>query len=750
MRNNVISASLSTQSLVFRPNQPPVSFEITVNNDSDRFANFQLEIEAAGQKGNADYRWYRLEPEVAAAQPHGSSTKFQVFIFNTPIPGFVGNINLTVKVFSPQLGQERRLLLRLQIERDRKPNLIDVEFPIKDYQVYPGNTVDILVKLRNMGQQPANITLDFGGIDSSWLISSEQRRLSINPGYHKDISFQCQPPSVAQAPSDIYPFIVNATSHNSYPASAEANLEVLPIGFIKFDTPQRQKTLPQTNKWLPDWKSKTVVYELLFKNASNLRQEIDIQIQGRDWRKCTYKKFPEIANLDLAQTATVNLEVTTKRPWIGIRKNLLLEARAELSDQRLGSTDPATQTLELKVLPIIPLWLQAAILALLAVLLGFLLPRERTPQHLLSVNSVAINGTATSVVSGSDDCTLRFWRVRTRKVEPDETVRANGKYTRSCGRKHKTKGFLTDAKDVVSVLKFIPVENNRVAVGLDKGVIELRESATGKKVEQLQDIKAFTDRGDRVFDLAFTSNSLYLFGGYGSGKLRIWSRASINRRWNREPKVFDFKKLQGLPDFQIRALTLSPDDQYLVIAGNFKRFLVIPVKQIISSNSLLDIKDILVQTFEEIDKSTGQEDYVWKLAFAPVSLNSNQKVMATSDSSGYITIWNLNQCKSTINIDKTFSNLNCTVLERWQDESRNSIRALAFSQDNKYLVSGGDDGKVVVWYLKDDYSLDKVKSLKGKTVFRSRKKINSIDLKSNKGFAVSGSEDSEVRLHRIK
>ena len=398
MENNVISASLSTQSLIFRSTEPPASFEVTVNNDSDRFANFQLEIEAAGEKPSSEYRWYRLEPEVAAAQPHGSSTKFQVFIFNTPIPGFVGTVNLTVKVFSPQLGRERRLLLRLEIKRDQKPNLVSVELPVKDFQVYPANTVDILVKLRNMGQQPANAILRFAGIDSSWLKGSAERRLSINPGKQTEVSFQCQPASVVQAPSQNYPFSVEVTSHNSYPASAEGNLEVLPVGFIQFSTPQHQQTLPQGGRWLPDWKSKAVVYELLFQNASNLRQEINVQVGGRDWRKCTFSKYPETANLDLGQTAKINLEVRKKRPWIGIGKTLFLEARAELFDQRLGSTDPATQSLELEVLPIIPLWLQLAIIALIAALIAFLLSLSPL-QHLASVNSVGVAGTSLSVVS---------------------------------------------------------------------------------------------------------------------------------------------------------------------------------------------------------------------------------------------------------------------------------------------------------------------------------------------------------------
>lgn len=743
MENNVISAILSTQSLIFRPTQPPASFEVTVKNDSDRFANFQLEIEAAGEKPSPKYRWYRLDPEVAAAQPPGSSTKFQVFIFNTPISGFVGTVNLTVKVFSPQLGRERRLSLRLEIERDNRQNFLSVELPVKDFQVYPGNSVDISVRLRNMGQQPANVMLRFAGIDSSWLMGSAERLLSVDPGNQTEVSFQCQPPSVVQAASQNYTFSVEATSHNSSSANAEGNLEVLPVGFIKFTTPQHQQILPPRGRWLLDWKSQTVVYELLFKNASNLRQEISLQIQGRDWRKCIFKKYPETANLDLGQTAKMNLEVTTKRPWIGIQKTLLLEARPELSDQRLGSTDPATQSLELEVLPIIPLWLQLAIIALIAVLLALLF-RQSPPQHLASVNSVRVSGTSSLVVSGSDDCTLRAWRIGTTTLEPDETVGQNGQSLKTCGQWHKPKGLLAIANDTIRVLRFVPVENNRVAVGLDKGVIELREVPTGTQKGELQDTQGF---GDRVFDLAFTTNSLNLFSGYGSGKLRVWSRTLVNEQWKTEPKVFDLKKLQKLTDFQARALTLSPDDEILVIAGNFKRFVVLNVNQIFSSNSL---KNLSVQTFDKFNDSRGQEDYVWGLAFAPDFSSSKKKILATSDSSGFITIWDLNQCETTRNIQQDFSTLNCTQLERWQDESKNDIRSLAFSEDSSYLVSGGDDGRVVVWYLNPDYKLDKTKWAKGKTIYKSDKEINTIDVKSTQGFVISGSKDSQVILHRIK
>ncbi|MEA5598413.1 hypothetical protein [Rivularia sp. UHCC 0363] len=762
MKNN-ISAKLSTKSLTFKPNKPPVSFEVSVNNDSDRFANFQLEIEAAGEKGDSDYRWYRLEPEIAAAQPHGSTTHFQVFIFDTPIPGFVGTINLIIKVFSPQLGEERRLSLRLQIERDQKPNLLSIELPVRDYQVYPGNTVDIKIKLRNMGQQPANITLNFAGIDPSWLVGSQQRRLSINAGSYKELAFPCQPPSVAQAPSDIYPFKIEATSHNSFPASGEGNLEVLPVGFIKFNTPQNRKTLPKGKTWLrlPDWKSKTVNYELLFKNASNLSQEISLQVQGRDSRKCIFKKQPETINLELAKTAKIDLGVTTKPPWLGIGKTLLLEARPELYDQRLGSTDPATQTLELKVLPIIPLWLQL-LLALLALLLALLWPKE-IPHHLSAVNSVQIYGSGELAVSGSDDCTLRLWKIDNRKLEPKTiALESAKKYEEICNKRHRTKGLFAKDKSGVNVVRLVPPNEKIVAVGLDNGTIKFINSLAPKNRPKFQDLDAVDDK---VFDLTFTStsDSIHLFAGYGSGKLRIWSREKANGSWQKKPKVLDLRsrleKKLGLSSFEIYALDVSRDGKYLIVAGRFRLFFKLPVDKLLSNNSLEDFTDFSLQklTNKNIGGASGQKTRITGLDFAASGNSRYKNILATSDTEGYIAIWNLDECKLLDNSEqKYYQDVDCKYLEKWEVKPFTPINSLKFSEDRKYLVSGGDNGRVLVWYLKSNFELDRSKSdfPKGKTIKPiSKEQINSIDLKSHedtgKGFVISGSQDHQVRLHKI-
>jgi WD40 repeat protein len=444
--------------------------------------------------------------------------------------------------------------------------------------------------------------------------------------------------------------------------------------------------------------------------------------------------------LHLGETTKVLLNVQTKRPWVGLAKTLLLEAKAELSDQRLGTTDPATQTLELHRLPIIPIWLQFLVLGLIALLLALLLTAEPI-MHTGSVTSVAFSGNSDSVLSGSNDCTLRFWNINrnNNSLEP-------GKFTypgqpNACGKQQQPKGLLAITNASVEVLRLMPVENNLVAVGLKNGVIELRDVFNGNKKQELKGPVI----GDRVFDLAFTENSLYLFSGYGSGQLRLWSRTAVNHQFQQEPQqVINLKNLQFKLPFEARALTLSPDDKTLVISGNYKRFLFGSFNPSQPDNQL---RNLSVQKLEKTGGSTERDKYVWAVDFVP---KSSEKILATGDSDGYINIWNLNQCQTVNNASaqKPITEVDCQLLDSWQVSSGNPVQTLKFSEDGRLLASGGDSGEIIVWHLTEAYKLDKTKTAKGQMIYQSSKGINSIDLKNN--MIVSGGEDFQVKLNLIK
>lgn len=742
MISHAIDASLTTKSLTFRPGGPPATFGIVVINRSEQFAAFELKILAAAFSG--DSSWYRLSPEVSAAKPPGDRTDFQVEILESPIPHFVGTVNLTIKISSPQLATERRLVLPLTLEAGDRQPLVSVDLPIRRSQVYPCNVVDIPVRVQNLGLRPAEIILHLKDLEPTWVIGTTERRLRLETGRHEEITFQCQPPKASHAPSQDYLFTVTARNKEGATASAEGILEVLPVGFVQFEAQPSQQRIPAQGSWLPDCSSDTATFQLRFKNASNLLQRVAIEMQGKDCQMCQSTVNPVDANLPLGEETPVALSIKTKRPWIGRVKLLQFEVKAWLSDQRLGNTDPATQPLTLKVSPIVPAWLILALLALLSALLAILL-QQPPVSHLAAVNAVRFNGSSgllPLVLSGSDDCTIRSWTIAQKPFVGKETLRpqsslAEGSLQAACSNRklRSSQGLLAVVGQAVRTLELIPVNNSSVFAGLQNGEIQAWDVNTGKKQYVLKDQQDKT--GDFALSLAFTEDASRLYSGYGSGTIREWQiPPSAQSRWNPNRLI-----LPNRFQFQVWALALSPDRKMLVSAGQFKRLMLwnfAAAKKPVATQILLSSEF----------GNQGQNDFFWSIAFA-----GRSHLLATADSDGYITLWNLDKCqeiKPNNNVEDSSSQLpqtRCEISDRWRASQAN-IRSIRFTPDGQRLVSAGDDGQIIAWTLVGNKQ-DETKKVIVDTV---SSKIINIDLATNerRTLIASGAEDSQVRLHLLK
>ena len=741
MISHAIDASLTTKSLTFRPGGPPATFGIVVINRSEQFAAFELKILAAAFSG--DSSWYRLSPEVSAAKPPGDRTDFQVEILESPIPHFVGTVNLTIKISSPQLATERRLVLPLTLEAGDGPPLVSVDLPIRRLQVYPRNVVDIPVRVQNLGLRPAEIILHLKDLEPTWVIGTTERRLRLETGRHEEITFQCQPPRASHAPSQDYLFTVTVRNKEGATASAEGILEVLPVGFVQFEAQPSQQRLPAQGGWLPKESSDTATFQLRFQNASNLLQQVAIEMQGKDCQLCQFKLNPVDPNLPLGEETPVALSIKTKRPWIGRVKLLQFEVKAWLSDQRLGNTDPATQPLTLKVSPIVPTWLILALLALLSALLAILL--QTSPSHLAAVNAVRFSGSSGRlplVLSGSDDCTIRSWTIAQMRFVGKETLSpqgslAEGSLQAACrdSKPRLSQGLLAVLGQAVRTLELIPVNNSSVFAGLQNSEIQAWDVNTGKKQYVLKDRHNKT--GDFALSLAFTEDASRLYSGYGSGTIREWQiPPSGQSRWNPNRLILPNRFL-----FQVWALALSPDRKMLVSAGQFKRLML---WNLAAAKKPVATQILLSSEFG----NQGQNDFFWSIAFA-----GRSHLLATADSDGYITLWNLDKCqeiKPNNNVEDSSSQLpqtRCEISDRWRASQAN-IRSIRFTPDGQRLVSAGDDGQIIAWTLVG-HKQDRTKKVIVDTV---SSKIINIDLATNerRTLIASGAEDSLVRLHLLK
>lgn len=735
MLKEYILTDISTKDITYEPGGSPVSFDVTVINNSDQFATFQVELLAAGTSSRST-NWYTILPEVCTKKPPGDVTLFSISIIDTPKAGFTGLIKLTVRVFSLELpSSESRQVIRLLIPGSgiSAPQL---DLPNQEFNRYPGESFQIPISLESFNQRASNVTLRLSGIDAAWFPDGVEKRLLLQNNEKTRAVFECHIPELKNSASGNYTFTIEAHQAEAPVASVQGLLKILPQGFVTFNCINPKQSLPENPSFWQKQQKNFVEYTLEFDNQSNLSQEANIQISDvgnrrKQWLKLStllqrkkakvksvneYQaqeevevqseeekdKFvtpplevelsPQSAKLSLTEPTQFHLTVKHPRPWFGWRKRKVLQAQALTNDNRIEVFND-TQTLTLEVLPLIHEGAQLGGLAM-ALLLSLGLGNwllNLSQQHKNTINTVRFNGVATEVISGANDQTVRSWSVKGNKLEPE--------------------GILAQTDKAVRVIRYRPVNNDRIAVGYENGQIQLIDLLTG-----VAEPPFTANLDDRVFDLTFTKDSRALFSGHGSGQVVEWN---LDKGITKHSSIV--KKQQV--GFAVNALALVGEaDSHLAIAGRFNQ---------------LTLWDLKTNKLHQITANGSDKNYILSLATS----DSKPNMLVTGDNQGKIKVWNMRACLT--------SKDDCQVVDEWNADAQ-SVRAVALSNDGCYLASAGEDGEAKLWTLnaRGERSKD---NLAGKVITTSAKTLTSIDIVRNSdGVSVTtGGEDRQVTIHQI-
>lgn len=747
----LLTTQLSPSVLHFKPGQTPPTFAVQIVNQSDTFAAFQLEVLAAGVEAGASRAWYQQAPDLSAKIPPGDRTQFVVTVLDVPPVrgGFVGSMTLTVRIFSVDLRQEDRQVLNLVIEGSGIiPPQIDILSP--QLEVLPQARLEIPVRLYNPNRSALRINLAVQGLPMDWLTDGQERRLEVPAQGEVMTTFLGQVGSPLDAPSQVYPFALEARVTALVSQRLASQLTVLPAGTVALELttpvvvypgarPLRRRRYPPTQAqggqsdqetWLtlpmtamvtgrgqrspqPPQDSprgdtpaaataKTVAIGLTFHNHSNLPQVITPVVErihlggwfeGGDDRVQPLFPTDRIAlpedplALPIGAVVPLTLPVVVHRPWLGWTRTHLFRISALRPDLQIP-LEPEHQTVTVRAQPRLHWGLQ---LALLGAAFGLLLwLRLLPPSHRGAVNMVRFDGRASEVLSASEDQTVRRWAVAGQRLQ-------------------RWKRPLPKDK-AVRVARYRPVGNDAIAVGYENGLTEI----ISLRVPQPPLVLAH-DLGDRVFDLQFTTDAQTLFTGYGSGALRRWDLSGLPRG--------DLRPVQGEEvGFAVQTLALIPNQQ-LLVGGRFNRLVI------------WDWAEDRVIPFPYLSGG-GDQDYITSLATAA----ERPHRLAIADNQGRISLWDLQTCPPPGSPAGP-----CRPLYTWADgHGDQAVRALALTENGCALVSGGADGQINLWEIQADGRIANQRRLG-----QSRQAIDTVDvtLRDNRLLAVSGGHNGRVKLY---
>ena len=775
-----ITTEISSRQVTLSASQAAAMFEVTVFNDSDRFASFQLKLVAAGASTSHNQPWYRLMPSVSSKIPAGDCARFHVEIFALPpiAQQFRGAIDLTVEATSRELpNQFDRQALRLIAEgfQSEPP---DLTLTAASLQAQPGDRVAVIGQLYNPTVVAIEITLRLQGLPDSWFPDGIQQHLSLPPGKLQRVTFAGEVPPPMQAPSRTYALQLEATGR--FPTViTPGQLDIQPAGHLFFTCDPMEQIIPEH---LGRWQNPTqgsAVFMLQLNNQTNLEPAVQIGVKDlQPHRRWFWQKPVPDEHLDPTQLPPgvalgelpsalpmgdndLPLQIQRPLPWLGWTRVQRFEVTAQAADLP-PPMDPDRHTLTVHLFPVIPFWLQlvGALLALGWGALAWWLLSD--PGHRGPVNSVQFSGQGTEVLSGSDDQTIRRWRLQNQSLQ--------------------TQNRIGDLNKAVRVVRYRPVNNDQMAIGFENGEIKVANLVTG------QQSRLMPDKDDRVFNLVFSRDARTLYSGHGSGLVLQWDLtgqqsagfAELSQdestweplekplekpdsRWT-TPNFIDSSSntaLQTTPqqtydtEFAIQAMALVGNkDRYLAIAGRYNRWVLLDTRQSGKSTPIpLAAKTAMARPvsgkpatvkpypFREVPYpfSGSSTDYITSLSAAEQQPN----LLAMADTQGHISLWDTRKCVENRGP--------CTVIDQpWLGHGGSPVRAVALSANGCFLASAGDDGQVKLWPL-DGQGTRRSSALEGRVLERTNQPLNAVDVVQTRDsvLVTSGGSDSRVRLSRV-
>ncbi|MDX2228503.1 MAG: hypothetical protein NW220_02615 [Leptolyngbyaceae cyanobacterium bins.349] len=712
-----IEAELSSRQVTLGAGQTIASLDVTVYNDSDRFASFQVKLLAAGVPTTATKSWYRLTPSVSSKIPAGDRTRFQVEIFDLPpiAQEFQGTVDLTVEVTSRELQNQydRQSLRLIAIGRQGQPPNLSLLVPT--LQAKPGDRVAIVGQIQNPTAVPLEALLRLTGLPDAWFPDGLQQSLPLPPGKLQKVTFGCQVPLPTQALSRVYPLQLEAVGR--FPGvTAAGQLEILPAGSLHFECEPLEAVIPERLGLWQNPTQGTADFALQFDNRSNVEPGLHITVQELQKRRRWFWQKPRSPSEPLpplAPGATLGtmptplpvgftvVPLTLKRhlPWLGWTQVKRYAVQVTSPTAQIP-IEPNTQTLQVRLFPVIPFWLQV-LGALLALGLGaFLWNLLNDPGHRGPVNSVQFNGQGSEVLSGSDDQTIRRWRVN----QADLTTQ-----TRIGG-----------LEKAVRVVRYRPVNNDQMAIGFENGELQLANLLTGQRS------RLTTDKDDRVFDLVFSRDARTLYSGHGSGLVLQWDTRRIGESLSPQ-RAYDTK-------FAIEAMALTGnDDSYLAVGGRYNRLVILETRKTISTSRTAQFFNL------DAYPSGSSTDYISSLSTA----EQQPTLLAIGDTQGRLSLWDTQACLQNRG--------RCSAIAPpWLGHEGSPVRSVALSSDGCFLASGGDDGQVKLWAL-DGQGLRRSSTQDGRVLQRGRQPINAVDVIQvrDRLWVTSGGDDNRVRLSEV-